>query len=57
MLEAADQPLGWARGVDQSPVFGALDWRPRQDSNLWPLPSEGSGVARPLLGDIVNLMS
>jgi site-specific DNA recombinase len=24
-------------------------WRVRQDSNLWPLPSEGSGVARPLL--------
>ena len=24
-------------------------WRARQDSNLWPLPSEGSSVAQPLL--------
>ena len=23
----------------------AVDWRTRQDSNLWPLPSEGSALS------------
>jgi hypothetical protein len=30
------------------------DWRARQDSNLWPLPSEGSGVARALLARLLS---
>ena len=31
--------------LDNGPYFGQSTWRARQDSNLWPLPPEGSALS------------
>ena len=47
--DGSSPPTPPQRGAAPAVLTFVQEWRARQDSNLWPLPSEGSGVARPPL--------